>query len=236
MLIIELSSLKEEIERLNSDSQNYIYQQSDENIFPLIAEIGGPKNTPYEGGVFLIEINSNEIRFITKICSIFVNIKNGDILNQELIRYDDKTKKSSLSNIINFIKDEILISSNSAEIINEFKSWNGKNIYFEYLKRIKFYTQEYANKDGNKIKVDNNLLFNQDFSKYKNKKEIIHDKRLKRLKNEITKIGNEKIDGLDKLYVCPFNNFKQIYFEMLGPPQTPYEGGVYQFLIDIPQN
>ena len=23
---------------------------------------------------------------------------------------------------------------------------------------------------------------------------------------------------------------------MLGPPQTPYEGGVYQFLIDIPQN
>ena len=238
MFTLETQNINKDIESLNLENQYYIYHHQPEvNELPIIAEIKGPKNTAYEGGVFSIEISSNNVKFITKICSIFVNINTGEILNTEMIKSDDE-HKVKLVDILNFIRDEILISPNSTELINELNNWKtGKDIYFEYLKRIKSFTQEFANKNGIKIKVDNALLSNQDFSKYKNKNEANKNiKVFKRLKNEFNNLDNIKIEGFtnEELYICPFNNFKQYYFEILGRTGTPYEGGVFQFLIEIP--
>lgn len=235
MFALETQNINKDINILNSENQYYIYHKSETDELPIIAEISGPNNTPYEGGVFSIEINSENIKFITKICSIFVNINTGEILNKELLKSDDD-HKVKLSEILNFIRDEILISPNSTKLINNLSNWiTGKNIYFEYLKRIKSFTQKYANKNGIKIKVDNELLSNQDFSKYENNNEV-KTKSFKRLKNEFNNLDSIKIEGFtnEELYICPFNNFRQFYFEILGHPGTPYEGGVFQFLIEIP--
>ena len=237
MLTLESQNIKNDIDSLNLQNQYYIYHQSEANELPIIAEIKGPSNTPYEGGVFSIEISSNKVKFITKICSIFVNVNTGEILNKEIIKSSDE-HKVKLVDILNFIKDEILISPNSTELINGLNNWiTGKNIYFDYLKRIKSFTQKYANKNGIKIKVDNALLSKEDFSKYENKnKNKANIKSFKRLKNEFNYLDSIKIEGFtnEEFYICPFNNFKQFYFEILGNPGTPYEGGVFQFLIEMP--
>ena len=170
MFTLENQNINKDIESLNLENQYYLYHQSEVNELPIIAEIKGPNNTPYEGGVFSIEITSNNVKFITKICSIFVDINTGEILNKEIIK-SDHDHKVKLEDILNFIRDEILISPNSTELINGLSKWiTGKDIYFDYLKKIKSFTQEYANKNGIKIQVDNALLSNQDFSKYANKK------------------------------------------------------------------
>jgi len=158
----------ENIKYLNSLSNNeyYLYSKSETSNYPVILEIKGNLNTPYEGGVFFIEINSDKINFITKICSIFININNGELIDKNAI-------KLNLTDIINYIKKEIFISPNSTEIIEkELVDWPGKETYFNYLSKIKSYTQQYANKDGIKIKIDNNLLSNTDFSKYINSKDF----------------------------------------------------------------
>ena len=232
------TNLHKEIEELNTDNQYYFYQQSDTNTFPIILEIRGPINTPYEGGVFSIEIKSNEVKFITKICSIFVNINNGEILDKDIMNLYDQCNinKANLINILNFIKDKILISPNSTEYIEELKNWIGKDTYFEYLKKIKSCTQKYANIDGIKIKIDKILLTNENFSKYENKNQKpLGIKSLKRLRNEFNFLSYEKLVELNNgdIYICPFNNFNQFYFEILGQPGTPYEGGVFQFLIEL---
>ena len=234
-----LPTSKENLEKLNNISNNeyYLYQKADKSYFPIILEIKGNINTPYEGGVFIIEINSNKIQFITKICSIFINIENGEFKDQNLI-------KLNLESIINYIKNEILISPNTTEIIeNELKDWPGKETYFKFLSTIKSYTQKYANKDGIKIKVDNNLLSNNDFSKYTNNKEFNTKKSLKRIRNEFKRelelISEAKTSlgiNIENIYFCPFNNFNQVYFEFLGLPGTPYEGGVFPFLVEIPND
>ena len=99
-------------------------------------------------------------------------------------------------------------------------------------------TQKYANKDDIKIKIDNNLLSNNDFSKYKNFKEI--KERFKRIKNEfnnelehISRAKSSLGINIENVYFCPFNNCNQMYFEFLGLPGAPYEGGVFQFLFEI---
>ena len=217
---------------LNNDY--YLYKKSDKEDYPIILEIKGNIDTPYEGGVFIIEINSDNIKFITKICSIYVDINNGELIEKNIIKYN-------LTNIINFIKDEILISPNTTELIeNEISQWTGKETYFKYLSKIKTYTQQYANKDGKKIKVDNNLLSNQDFTKYKNLKNKLDGQAFRKVIREFKeeeKLISEaktKLDiNLKNLYFCPFNNFNQIYLEFLGEQGTPYEGGVFEILFEI---
>ena len=224
------------IKYLNSLSNNeyYLYQKSETSDYPVILEIKGNINTPYEGGVFFIEINSDKINFITKICSIFVNINNGELIDKNAI-------KLNLTDIINYIKKEIFISPNSTEIIEkELVDWPGKETYFNYLSKIKSYTQQYANKDGIKIKIDNNLLSNTDFSKYINSKDFskknTFERILREFKNESENISQAKSSlgiNIENIYFCPFNNFNQIYFEFLGLQGTPYEGGVFPFLFEI---
>jgi len=219
---------------LLSDNDYYLYEKSDKDDYPIILEIKGNIDTPYEGGVFIIEINPENIKFITKICSIYVDINNGELLQKNIIKYN-------LTNIINFIKNKILISPNTTELIeNELNQWTGKETYFNYLSKIKTYTQQHANKDGKKIKVDKNLLSNQDFSKYKNFKNKLtgqaYRKVIKEFNEETNLISEVKSKlniNLTNLYFCPFNNFNQIYFEFLGEQGTPYEGGVFVILFEI---
>ena len=226
--------LKDDMQKLNKISNNeyYLYQNSDKSDFSVILEIKGNINTPYEGGVFKIEINSDKIQFITKICSLYININNGELKDKNLI-------KLNLKDIINFIKDEILISPNTTELIEEkLKDWPGKGAYFQYLSTIKSYAQKQANKDGIKIKVDNNLLSNNDFSKYKINKEFKDKKGIKRIirefQKELESISDAKKSlgiNIENIYFCPFNNFNQIYFEFLGLSGTPYEGEFFYFYL-----
>ena len=233
MQIVDSLNLNEEINILNSNSNSYyLYKKTETEKFPIILEMKGPINTPYEGGVFFIEINENNIKFITKICSIFVNFNTGEILDLNLISHNESNNKIELRNIVYFIQNEILISPNTTKLIEErLNSWSDKEIYFNYLIKIKSFTKEYANKDGIKIKVDNILLSNNDISKYENKKDLLDLKKLKRFINEI-KIGIPS-EKSDYMFFCPFNNFNQIYFEFKGELGTPYEGGVYQFLYEL---
>ena len=236
----QINSILETIN--NSTNDYYMYRKSENKIYPVILEIKGNRNTPYEGGVFFIEIISVEnIKFITKICSIFVDMNSGEIKDKTFIKYDSSSYKNNLINIINFIKDEILISPNTTELIEKkIDDWPGKEIYYKYLSKIKSYTQKYANLDGKKIKIDNNLLSNNDFSKYENLKQFDNSKNKKRIVNEFRKelemISKAKSSlnlNIENIYFCPFNNFKQIYFEFLGESDTPYEGGVFQILFEI---
>ena len=243
MINFDIPNLKEYIEKLNSISKDeyYIYQKSENESFPLILEIKGNIKSPYEGGVFVIEINFQNVKFITKVCSIFININTGEFIDKNY-KNNFSNDKKNLENFINFIKDEILITPNDTKLIESYlDKWTGKEIYYKYLSKIKSYTQKYANKDGLKIKVDNNLLSNQDFSEYVNKKAKAEAfNRIKsEINNEIENISNGKSFFdiiLENVYFCPFNNLNQIYFEFLGEPDTPYEGGVFQFLYEIPKD
>ena len=239
-----IKNIKEEIEKLNSLSNDeyYIYPKLPNESCPLILEIKGNVNSPYEGGVFFIEINNNEIKFITKICSIFINIYTGEFLDKQLIK-----NKNSLISLINFIKEEILVSPNDTKLIEkEIEKWPGRETYFKYLEKIKSCTQQYANKDGKKIKVDSNLLSNLNFSEYENRKKVEY-KNEKQINPRIKREINDEIENIsfakkffdikiENIYFCPFNNFKNMYFEFLGEPGTPYEGGVFQFLYEIPED
>ena len=237
-------NLKDDIEHLNSISKDeyYIYQKISNESFPLIFEFKGPDKSPYEGGVFIIEMNDRKVNFVTKICSIFINESTGEFVDNYLIE-NYFENKASLKDIINYIKEQILVTPNDTKLIeDEIGNWPGKEVYYKYLQKIKSYTQKYANIDGTKIKVDFNLLSNQDFSDYKNNasicnKELQNFKRIKReINNETENISIAKsfLDiKLDNIYFCPYNNFKDIYFEFLGEPGTPYEGGVFKFLYEI---
>ena len=61
-------NIEEELEKLNSISKDdyYIYSKLENKSLPLILEIKGNNKTPYEGGVFFIEINNEEIKFVKK--------------------------------------------------------------------------------------------------------------------------------------------------------------------------
>ena len=245
---MNISKLKEDIEQLNSISKDeyYIYQKLSDKFFPLIFEFKGTDKSPYEGGVFFLEMNEGKVNFATKICSIFINENTGEFVDNSLIEEFFENKKS-LKDIINFIKEQILVSPNDTKLIeDEIVNWPGKEAYYNYLKKIKSYTQNYANIDGKKMRVDCNLLSNQNFSEYKNNANICNKesqsffKRTKReINNETENISLAKsfLDiKLDNIYFCPFNNFKDLYFEFLGGPGTPYEGGVFQFLYEIPKD
>ena len=244
---MNIYNLKEHIEHLNSISKDeyYIYHKFSNNSFPLIFEFKGTDKSPYEGGVFILEMDKGKINFVTKICSIFINENTGEFVDNNLID-NFFEKKTSLKDIINFIKDSILVSPNDTKLIeDEIDKWPGKEVYYKYLQKIKSYTQKYANIDGKKIKMDFNLLSNQDFSEYKNNASICNKqsqsfKRTKReINNEIENISLAKsfFDiKFDNIYFCPYNNFKDIYFEFLGESGTPYEGGVFKFLYEIPQD
>ena len=240
-------NLKEDIDHLNSISKDeyYIYHKISNKTFPLIFEFKGTDKSPYEGGVFMVEMNDRKVNFVTKICSIFINENTGEFVDNNLIE-NYFENKASLKEIINFIKEQILISPNDTKLIeDEIGKWPGKEIYYKYLQKIKSYTQKYANIDGTKIKVDYNSLSNQDFSKYKNNASScnIQSQSFKRTKREINNetenisLAKSFLDiKMDNIYFCPYNNFKDIYFEFLGEPETPYEGGVFQFLYEIPQD
>ena len=167
---MNICNLKEDIDHLNSISKDeyYIYHKISNKTFTLIFEFKGTDKSPYEGGVFMVEMNDRKVNFITKICSIFINENTGEFVDNNLIE-NYFENKASLKEIINFIKEQILISPNDTKLIeDEIGKWPGKEIYYKYLQKIKSYTQKYANIDGTKIKVDFNLLSNQDFSEYKN--------------------------------------------------------------------
>ena len=236
-------NIEEELEKLNSISKGdyYIYTKLENKFLPLILEIKGNNKTPYEGGVFFIEINNEEIKFVTKICSIYVNSNTGEFLDKIILN-----ENNTIEGMISYIKEEIFISPNDTKLIeNELEKWTGKETYFKYLAKIKSYTQKYANKNGLKIKADSNLLSNLDFSEYVNKK-VEYDKNQKMYKRFINEIRNENKNILyakdyldlkiENIYFCPFNNLKHMYFEFLGEKGTPYEGGVFEFLYEIPQN
>ena len=112
MITIDSSNLNEEIIRLNSDNNSYyLYKKNDAEKFPITLEIKGPINTPYEGGIFFIEITENNIKFITKIHSIFINFETGEILDLNLIHHEQSNNfQIELKNIIDFIQNYILIS------------------------------------------------------------------------------------------------------------------------------
>ena len=244
---MNIFNLKEDIDHLNSISKDeyYIYHKISNKTFPLIFEFKGTDKSPYEGGVFMVEMNDRKVNFVTKICSIFINENTGEFVDNNLIE-NYFENKASLKEIINFIKEQILISPNDTKLIeDEIGKWPGKEIYYKYLQKIKSYTQKYANIDGTKIKVDYNSLSNQDFSKYKNNASScnIQSQSFKRTKREINNetenisLAKSFLDiKMDNIYFCPYNNFKDIYFEFLGEPGTPYEGGVFQFLYEIPQD
>ena len=244
---MNIFNLKEDIDHLNSISKDeyYIYHKISNKTFPLIFEFKGTDKSPYEGGVFMVEMNDRKVNFVTKICSIFINENTGEFVDNNLIE-NYFENKASLKEIINFIKEQILISPNDTKLIeDEIGKWPGKEIYYKYLQKIKSYTQKYANIDGTKIKVDYNSLSNQDFSKYKNNASScnIQSQSFKRTKREINNetenisLAKSFLDiKMDNIYFCPYNNFKDIYFEFLGEPETPYEGGVFQFLYEIPQD
>jgi len=238
---MNILKLKEDIEQLNFNSKDeyYIYQKLSDKFFPLIFEFKGTDKSPYEGGVFFLEMNEGKVNFATKICSIFINENTGEFVDKSLIEEFFENKKS-LKDIINFIKEQILVSPNDTKLIeDEIVNWPGKEAYYNYLKKIKSYTQNYANIDGKKMRVDCNLLSNQNFSEYKNNANICNKesqsffKRTKReINNETENISLAKsfLDiKLDNIYFCPFNNFKDLYFEFLGGPGTPYEGASFNF-------
>ena len=237
MITINSLNLNDEINRLNSENNSYyLYKQRETENFPITLEIKGPIYTPYEGGVFFIEINEKNIKFNTKIYSMFINFETGEILDFNLIAHKEQNNfKIELINIIDFIQNFVLISPNTSELIErKLYSWPDKEIYYNYLKKIKLYTQKYANKDGIKMKVDNNLLLNEDISKYQNKTDFIGLKKSKRIINEFN--SGCPLEKSNLIFFCPFNNFSLIYFEFIGQEGTPYEGGVYQFLYEISNN
>jgi ubiquitin-protein ligase len=102
---MNIYNLKEHIEHLNSISKDeyYIYHKFSNNSFPLIFEFKGTDKSPYEGGVFILEMDKGKVNFVTKICSIFINENTGEFVDNNLIEnfFENKT---SLKDIINFIK------------------------------------------------------------------------------------------------------------------------------------
>lgn len=63
---------------------------------------------------------------------------------------------------------------------------------------------------------------------------IIKKDTAKRLIKDIKQIKNEPIDGIH--YIHDETNMLQGYGLIIGPPDTPYEGGYYLFLFEFPSN
>ena len=57
-------NLKEDIDHLNSISKDeyYIYHKISNKTFPLIFEFKGTDKSPYEGGVFMVEMNDRKVK------------------------------------------------------------------------------------------------------------------------------------------------------------------------------
>lgn len=55
-----------------------------------------------------------------------------------------------------------------------------------------------------------------------------------RIQRELKDVHDEKSDSTIKI-TCPTDQFRELRGQIIGPPGTPYEGGIYELEIKIPE-
>ena len=62
---------------------------------------------------------------------------------------------------------------------------------------------------------------------------MLSQKVIKRINLEINQMKEDNIEGIE---IIPTDNIQTFFAKINGPPDSPYEGGVYDLKITIPNN
>ena len=193
------------IENGKDDDILFIGPISNDSFFNWKVIIRGPKDTPYENGIFELMVNfSNfypfkapDVRFVTKIFHVNIFNDTGN-MNSDLILLSNNSWCPALTfiNIINSILD--LLKNPVFELFNIIDPTYFKYLYNrdDYYKTAKEWTEKYANiynkekAELNKLNEDIDKVFNYEFEIFflKMKLELFYNETKNLIDNERKKI------------------------------------------------
>ena len=124
--------------------------KTDENYFDWIVIIFGPKSSPFEGGIFKLEVNLNpknypltppKMKFLTKMFHPNVNESNGNIC-LDILQGEWSPALTILTTAISIIS--FLTDPNADSPLNSNAATLYKNNRMAYDKKVKDFTRLYA--------------------------------------------------------------------------------------------
>ena len=212
------------------------------NIFKWKLTLTAPKETSYNGGIFIVSINfpddypknHPEIYFITPIYHVNVYPKKSYELGAESLGY-------IYSRILNWRKPGYNIEKAILDIYILFYNVDPNAPYdynmatefrynrLLYERKIKYFTKKYANPNYCNIEKEYNTSW--DFSY---KKTDLAEKRIMKEYEELSENLNANIG----LTVKPFDKFNNFKWDatLTAPKETSYNGGKFILSVNFPSD
>ena len=149
---MNINRILKEFQNINTKYPDLVKAElkTDENYFDWIVIIFGPKNSPFEGGIFKLEVNLNpaeypevppKIKFLTKIFHPNVNESNGNIC-LDILQDEWSPALTILTTAISIIS--FLTDPNADSPLNSNAGTMYKNNRNAYDTKVREFTKKYA--------------------------------------------------------------------------------------------
>ena len=188
---------KQEIYLKNNPINGINYYFNENDITDIQADIEGPTATPYEGGIFRVQIkisnyfpnNAPKGIFLTKI--FHPNISEQGEICVNTLKRDWDPKNWSLSNLFQVIKC-LLIIPFPQSALNEEAGKLFMEDYDQFFKIAKIFTSIHAKANNNNLKEKE--MKEEDEDNYKNRNNDIYNTPVKKKKKDREKYETDSSD------------------------------------------